>query len=53
MSSSLSSRSHHLLTVLVDSQNKRTVKMQTWYDTKDPKRVKQERERVIKSSPNT
>jgi RNA polymerase-associated protein LEO1 len=42
MPSSLSSKSHRLLTALVDSQNKKTVK-------KDPEKVKQENERVTKS----
>lgn len=46
MPSSLSSKSHRLLTALVDSQNKKTVKMQKWYDAKDPERVKQEKERA-------
>ncbi|KAG2631236.1 hypothetical protein PVAP13_2NG007791 [Panicum virgatum] len=45
MPSSLSSKSHRLLTALVDSQNKKTVKMQKWFETKDPEKVKQERER--------
>ncbi|KAF0915044.1 hypothetical protein E2562_033172 [Oryza meyeriana var. granulata] len=46
MPSSLSSRSHRLLTALVDSQNKKTIKMQTWIDEKDPERVKEEREKA-------
>ncbi|KAM0911985.1 hypothetical protein ACQ4PT_013098 [Festuca glaucescens] len=46
MPSSLSSKSHRLLTALVDSQNKKTVKMQKWFDAKDPERVKQEKERA-------
>ncbi|VAH30948.1 unnamed protein product [Triticum turgidum subsp. durum] len=46
MPSSLSSKSHRLLTALVDSQNRKTVKMQKWYDAKDPERVKQEKERA-------
>ncbi len=50
MPSSLSSRSHRLLTALVDSQNKKTIKMQTWIDENDPEKVKEEREKVIKSS---
>ncbi|GJN10526.1 hypothetical protein PR202_ga28625 [Eleusine coracana subsp. coracana] len=45
MPSSLSSKSHRLLTALVDSQNKKTVKMQKWFETKDPEKVKQENER--------
>lgn len=49
MPSSLSSRSHRLLTALVDSQNKKTVKMRKWFDAKDPERVKQEKERVTKT----
>jgi RNA polymerase-associated protein LEO1 len=49
MPSSLSSKSHRLLTALVDSQNKKTVKMQKWFETKDPEKVKQENERVTKS----
>lgn len=49
MPSSLSSKSHRLLTALVDSQNRKTVKMQKWYDAKDPERVKQEKERVTKT----
>ncbi|GJN24261.1 hypothetical protein PR202_gb11992 [Eleusine coracana subsp. coracana] len=48
MPSSLSSKSHRLLTALVDSQNKKTVKMQKWFETKDPEKVKQENERVTK-----
>lgn len=40
-----SSRSHSSLTAPVDSQNKKTIKVQTWYDKKDPERMKQERER--------
>ncbi|KAG2631237.1 hypothetical protein PVAP13_2NG007791 [Panicum virgatum] len=47
MPSSLSSKSHRLLTALVDSQNKKTVKMQKWFETKDPEKVKQERERSL------
>jgi RNA polymerase-associated protein LEO1 len=50
MPSSLSSKSHRLLTALVDSQNKKTVKMQKWIESKDPERVKQEKERVTKNS---
>lgn len=46
MPSSLSSKSHRLLTALVDSQNKKTVKMQKWFDAKDPERAKQEKERA-------
>ncbi|KAL6647658.1 hypothetical protein ACP70R_015095 [Stipagrostis hirtigluma subsp. patula] len=46
MPSSLSSKSHRLLTALVDSQNKKTVKMQKWFDSKDPERAKQEKERA-------
>jgi len=46
MPSSLSSKSHRLLTALVDSQNKKTVKMQKWFDAKDPERVKQEKEKA-------
>ncbi|CAN6196662.1 unnamed protein product [Urochloa humidicola] len=46
MPSSLSSKSHRLLTALVDSQNKKTVKMQKWFETKDPEKVKQEHERA-------
>ncbi|KAF0903528.1 hypothetical protein E2562_027958, partial [Oryza meyeriana var. granulata] len=46
MPSSLSSKSHRLLTALVDSQNKKTVKMQKWIESKDPERVKQEKERA-------
>ncbi|KAK3124181.1 hypothetical protein QOZ80_7BG0582990 [Eleusine coracana subsp. coracana] len=46
MPSSLSSKSHRLLTALVDSQNKKTVKMQKWFETKDPEKVKQENERA-------
>ena len=49
MPSSLSSKSHRLLTALVDSQNKKTVKMRKWFETKDPEKVKQENERVTKS----
>lgn len=49
MPSSLSSKSHRLLTALVDSQNKKTVKMQKWFESKDPERAKQEKERVTKS----
>jgi RNA polymerase-associated protein LEO1 len=49
MPSSLSSKSHRLLTALVDSQNKKTVKMQKWFETKDPEKAKMERERVSKS----
>lgn len=45
MPSSLSSKSHRLLTALVDSQNKKTVKMQKWFETKDPEKAKMERER--------
>jgi RNA polymerase-associated protein LEO1 len=48
MPSSLASKSHRLLTALVDSQNKKTVKMQKWFETKDPEKAKQERERVTK-----
>uniref|UniRef100_A0A0E0C2L1 Leo1-like protein n=1 Tax=Oryza meridionalis TaxID=40149 RepID=A0A0E0C2L1_9ORYZ len=47
MPSSLSSKSHRLLTALVDSQNKKTVKMQKWIESKDPERVKQEKERAL------
>ncbi|RCV09142.1 hypothetical protein SETIT_2G002800v2 [Setaria italica] len=47
MPSSLSSKSHRLLTALVDSQNKKTVKMQKWFETKDPEKVKQENERAL------
>ena len=50
MPSSLSSKSHRLLTALVDSQNKKTVKMQKWIESKDPEKVKQEKERVTKNS---
>ncbi|XP_047065990.1 protein LEO1 homolog [Lolium rigidum] len=46
MPSSLSSKSHRLLTALVDSQNKKTVKMQKWFDAKDPERVKHEKEKA-------
>ncbi|KAG2639478.1 hypothetical protein PVAP13_2KG009900 [Panicum virgatum] len=46
MPSSLSSKSHRLLTALVDSQNKKTVKMRKWFETKDPEKVKQENERA-------
>uniref|UniRef100_A0ACD6A9C0 Uncharacterized protein n=1 Tax=Avena sativa TaxID=4498 RepID=A0ACD6A9C0_AVESA len=46
MPSSLSSRSHRSLTALVDSQNKKTIKVQTWYDKTDPERAKQEMERA-------
>ncbi|KAL5197964.1 hypothetical protein ABZP36_001476 [Zizania latifolia] len=46
MPSSLSSKSHRLLTALVDSQNKKTVKMQKWIESKDPERAKQEKERA-------
>ncbi|BAS86457.1 Os03g0756500, partial [Oryza sativa Japonica Group] len=46
MPSSLSSRSHRLLTALVDSQNKKTIKMQTWIDENDPEKVKEEREKA-------
>ncbi|KAF8699012.1 hypothetical protein HU200_034845 [Digitaria exilis] len=46
MPSSLSSKSHRLLTALVDSQNKKTVKMQKWFETQDPEKVKQENERA-------
>ncbi|TVU40285.1 hypothetical protein EJB05_13742, partial [Eragrostis curvula] len=46
MPSSLSSKSHRLLTALVDSQNKKTVKMQKWFETKDPEKAKQEHERA-------
>ncbi|XP_062187088.1 protein LEO1 homolog [Phragmites australis] len=46
MPSSLSSKSHRLLTALVDSQNKKTVKMQKWFESKDPERAKQEKERA-------
>jgi RNA polymerase-associated protein LEO1 len=49
MPSSLSSKSHRLLTALVDSQNKKTVKMQKWFETKDPEKAKMEKERVSKS----
>jgi RNA polymerase-associated protein LEO1 len=49
MPSSLSSKSHRLLTALVDSQNKKTVKMQKWFDAKDPERVKHEKEKVTKT----
>lgn len=49
MPSSLSSKSHRLLTALVDSQNKKTVKMQKWFETKDPEKAKMEREKVSKS----
>uniref|UniRef100_A0ACD5UA01 Uncharacterized protein n=1 Tax=Avena sativa TaxID=4498 RepID=A0ACD5UA01_AVESA len=41
-----SGKSHRLLTALVDSQNKKTVKMQKWFDAKDPERVKQEKEKA-------
>ncbi|XP_052162844.1 protein LEO1 homolog isoform X1 [Oryza glaberrima] len=47
MPSSLSSKSHRLLTALVDSQNKKTVKMQKWIESKDPEKVKQEKERAL------
>ncbi|KAI4984939.1 hypothetical protein ZWY2020_017569 [Hordeum vulgare] len=40
-----SSSSHSSLTAPVDSQNKKTIEVQTWYDKKDPERMKQERER--------
>lgn len=46
MPSSLFSKSHRLLTALVDSQNKKTVKMQKWFENKDPERAKQEKERA-------
>lgn len=46
MPSSLSSRSHRSLTALVDSQNKKRIKVQTWYDKTDPERAKQEMERA-------
>lgn len=46
MPSSLSSKSHRLLTALVDSQNKKTVKMQKWFETKDPEKAKMEKERI-------
>jgi RNA polymerase-associated protein LEO1 len=49
MPSSLFSKSHRLLTALVDSQNKKTVKMQKWFETKDPEKAKMEKERVSKS----
>jgi len=49
MPSSLSSKSHRLLTALVDSQNQKTVKMQKWFETKDPEKAKMEKERVSKS----
>jgi len=49
MPSSLSSKSHRLLTALVDSQNKKTVKMQKWFETKDPEKAKMDKERVSKS----
>ncbi|KAM0836347.1 hypothetical protein ACQ4PT_062374 [Festuca glaucescens] len=45
MPSSLSSRSHRSLTALVDSQNKKKIKVQTWYDKTDPERAKQQMER--------
>ncbi|XP_044399184.1 protein LEO1 homolog isoform X3 [Triticum aestivum] len=41
-----SSRSHSSLTAPVDSQNEKTIKVQTWYDKKYPERMKQERERA-------
>ncbi|EMS51461.1 hypothetical protein TRIUR3_04169 [Triticum urartu] len=40
-----SSRSHSSLTAPIDSQNEKTIKVQTWYDKKYPERMKQERER--------
>ncbi|KAM3278190.1 hypothetical protein ACQJBY_045825 [Aegilops geniculata] len=40
-----SSSSHSSLTAPVDSQNEKTIKVQTWYDKKYPERMKQERER--------
>uniref|UniRef100_A0ACD5X7B0 Uncharacterized protein n=1 Tax=Avena sativa TaxID=4498 RepID=A0ACD5X7B0_AVESA len=46
MPSSLSSRSHRSLTALVDSQNKKTTKVQTCYNKTDPERAKQEMERA-------
>ncbi|KAM0836346.1 hypothetical protein ACQ4PT_062374 [Festuca glaucescens] len=46
MPSSLSSRSHRSLTALVDSQNKKKIKVQTWYDKTDPERAKQQMERA-------
>ncbi|PWZ13076.1 Protein LEO1 [Zea mays] len=46
MPSSLFSKSHRLLTALVDSQNKKTVKMQKWFETKDPEKAKMEKERI-------
>ncbi|XP_040378550.1 protein LEO1 homolog [Oryza brachyantha] len=46
MPSSLSSRSHRSLTALVNSQNKKTIKMQTWIDEKDPEKVKEEKEKA-------
>ena len=49
MPSSLSSKSHRLLTALVDSQNQKTVKMQKWFETKDPEKAKMEKEKVSKS----
>uniref|UniRef100_A0A0D9VZ67 Leo1-like protein n=1 Tax=Leersia perrieri TaxID=77586 RepID=A0A0D9VZ67_9ORYZ len=46
MPSSLSSRSHRALTALVDSQNKKKIKMQTWINENDPERVKEENEKT-------
>ena len=46
MPSSLSSKSHRLLTALVDSRNKKMYKVKNVITNKDPEREKEEAERV-------
>lgn len=46
MPSSLSSKSHRLLTALVDSRHKKVFKVKNWITETDPEREKEERERV-------
>ena len=46
MPSSLSSKSHRLLTAIVDSRNKKMYKVKNVITNKDPEREKEEAERV-------
>ena len=46
MPSSISSKSHRLLTALVDSRNKKMYKVKNVITNKDPEREKEEAERV-------